>query len=183
VIAGSVSASHLSAGVLLYAATGFLGGYTTFSPFTYEPLRLLEYGAWRLALWNVALAGPLCFMVAGAGFFLAKGGVRFGERSSSRPTMKWVKRRQNRHARNGLEPEVALHNVALLGVAALGWSRGPSWLPLPEPPGIGLGAPSGSTAKDAHGPLLCAVIAVPPLWPVLRLCGGNSEGLRSERRT
>lgn len=72
VIAGSVAAGHLSAGVLLYAGTGFLGGYTSFSTFTYETLRLLEDGAWRLALRNVALAGPLCFMVAGAGFFLAK---------------------------------------------------------------------------------------------------------------
>jgi fluoride exporter len=72
-IAGSVAAGHAGASLLLYAGTGFLGGYTTFSTFTYETLRLLEDGAWRLALWNIALAGPLSFIVAGASFLLAKG--------------------------------------------------------------------------------------------------------------
>lgn len=35
----------------LFVAVGFLGGYTTFSSFSYETLRLLEQGLWWPAAW------------------------------------------------------------------------------------------------------------------------------------
>ncbi len=35
----------------LFVAVGFLGGYTTFSSFSYETLRLLEQGQWGAAGW------------------------------------------------------------------------------------------------------------------------------------
>lgn len=54
--------------------TGVVGGYTTFSTFTYETLRLVEDSAWRYVGWNVALSGPLSFAAAGATYVIAKGG-------------------------------------------------------------------------------------------------------------
>lgn len=56
---------------LTWAGTGFLGAFTTFSTFTYETLRLVEDGAWRYALWNIAISGPLSFLAAAAGYLLA----------------------------------------------------------------------------------------------------------------
>jgi CrcB protein len=52
--------------------TGFIGGYTTFSTFTYETLRLIEDGAWRYVVWNLALSGPLSFAGAALAFFTVK---------------------------------------------------------------------------------------------------------------
>ena len=68
----------LSRGILsptleAWVGTGVVGGYTTFSTFTYETVRLLEDGAWRDALANVALSGPLSFAAAGTTFLLLRG--------------------------------------------------------------------------------------------------------------
>lgn len=52
--------------VRLLLATGFLGGYTTFSAFEYETLRLLETGAVLRAGTNVVLS-----VVVGLGFVWA----------------------------------------------------------------------------------------------------------------
>jgi CrcB protein len=45
-------------------ATGFCGGFTTFSAFTYETLTLAEAGEFRLAAWYVA--GSVVVALAGA---------------------------------------------------------------------------------------------------------------------
>ena len=45
----------------LFATTGFLGGFTTFSAFSHETLRLVEGGDWTRAGVNVA-ATLLCTM-------------------------------------------------------------------------------------------------------------------------
>jgi fluoride exporter len=45
----------------VWIVSGFFGGYTTFSTFVYETLRLVESESWRQAFWNVALSGPLSF--------------------------------------------------------------------------------------------------------------------------
>jgi CrcB protein len=61
VLVGLVVANNLSSGVLVWGGTGFLGGYTTFSTFTYETLRLIEDGVWRYAAMNVLFSAPLSF--------------------------------------------------------------------------------------------------------------------------
>ena len=71
-LVGLVFARTLDGSVLPWAATGFLGGYTTYSTFTYETLRLIEDSAWRQVLLNVLLSGPLCFAAAGVGFALGR---------------------------------------------------------------------------------------------------------------
>jgi len=58
---GLAVAHQMPTSMVTVAGTGFLGAYTTFSTFTFETLRLLEDGAWRYAIWNLALSGPLSF--------------------------------------------------------------------------------------------------------------------------
>lgn len=40
--------------VMLVIGGGFLGAYTTFSTWMYDSVRLIEQGAWRAAIWNLA---------------------------------------------------------------------------------------------------------------------------------
>jgi CrcB protein len=60
----------------LFLVVGFLGGYTTFSSYTYEGLALLETGDWRGALWYVAGSNIAGLAAAYAGIVLARAGSR-----------------------------------------------------------------------------------------------------------
>ncbi|GAA1354430.1 fluoride efflux transporter CrcB [Saccharothrix algeriensis] len=52
--------------------TGFCGGLTTYSAFSYETVRLLEAGAYRRALANAALNLVVGVAAAGAGHLLTR---------------------------------------------------------------------------------------------------------------
>ncbi|MGH2688741.1 MAG: fluoride efflux transporter CrcB [Actinomycetota bacterium] len=71
-LAGMATKGDVSRSVLLWAGVGWLGGYTTFSTFTYETVKLIEDGAWRYAAWNLVLSGPLSFAGAGVAYLLAR---------------------------------------------------------------------------------------------------------------
>jgi fluoride exporter len=68
---GLVMALPLEPRVQLFVATGVLGGYTTFSTFSYETLRLVETGRWWWAAANVAVS-------VAAGLAAAALGARLG---------------------------------------------------------------------------------------------------------
>ena len=53
-------------------AIGFLGGYTTFSTFSYETLALAQAGSWGLAAANVGLSVVLSLGGCFAGIVLAR---------------------------------------------------------------------------------------------------------------
>jgi CrcB protein len=60
----------------LFLTTGLMGGFTTYSAFSYETARLIETGAWSLAVVNVVgtTAGclALCFLGIGMGRLVAE---------------------------------------------------------------------------------------------------------------
>lgn len=62
---------HLDPRWRLFVATGFLGGYTTFSTYTFESVELLLGGYWRTGLGN--LLGSNLLGLAGAALGLAVG--------------------------------------------------------------------------------------------------------------
>jgi CrcB protein len=52
--------------------TGFMGGFTTFSTFSYETVRLLEDGSMIAAGANILLNVTVSVVFAGLGIFLAR---------------------------------------------------------------------------------------------------------------
>jgi CrcB protein len=71
----------ISPGARLTLSTGLLGGFTTYSTFDYETLRLAEEGGWALGVLNlVATVGE--YLAAGA-FGWACGKIHSRRRSSS----------------------------------------------------------------------------------------------------
>jgi len=54
--------------VRLFVMTGFCGGYTTFSTFSLETLRLMQDREWAYAGWNIASSIALCLAGVWAGY-------------------------------------------------------------------------------------------------------------------
>ncbi len=65
----ALSTDWISPTLRLTLATGVMGGFTTYSSFNYETLRLLQSGSWLLASANLfgTVAGCLCAGVLGLG--------------------------------------------------------------------------------------------------------------------
>lgn len=55
-VAGASAGHDVPDAVSLALATGFCGALTTYSTFSYETVRLVETGAWREAVGNVAIS-------------------------------------------------------------------------------------------------------------------------------
>lgn len=72
-VIAAVGRGWLDSSVGTWAGTGFVGGYTTFSTFTYETVRLIEDRAWNYAAWNLVLSGPLSFAAAATTYLLVRG--------------------------------------------------------------------------------------------------------------
>lgn len=58
--------------VRLVLTIGVLGGFTTYSSFSYETLKLVESGDWLSAALNVVLTTTLCLVVCGLGLQLGR---------------------------------------------------------------------------------------------------------------
>lgn len=56
----------------LFLATGFCGGFTTFSSFSYETINILRDGDWFLGLANIALSVILCLVATVAGTLIIR---------------------------------------------------------------------------------------------------------------
>jgi CrcB protein len=72
VMEGSLRSTFLSPEVRMGLTVGFMGGFTTFSTFSYETIRLMEDGSFLQAGANVLLNVAVCLVFAGLGIFLAR---------------------------------------------------------------------------------------------------------------
>jgi len=72
VMEGSLRSTLLSPEVRIGITTGFMGGFTTFSTFSYETVRLLEEGSYMQAGANVLLNVTVCLVFAALGIYLAR---------------------------------------------------------------------------------------------------------------
>ncbi len=72
VMEGSLRSTLLSPELRIGITVGFLGGFTTFSTFSYETVRLLEEGSVVAAGANVLLNVTVCVAAAVLGIYLAR---------------------------------------------------------------------------------------------------------------
>ena len=66
------SANLLSPTAQLALGAGVMGGFTTYSTFNYETMKLLESGAWTLAATNIVLTLCGCMAAGFAGSAVAR---------------------------------------------------------------------------------------------------------------
>ncbi len=72
IMEGSLRSTLLSPELRIGITVGFMGGFTTFSTFSYETVRLLEEGSLVAAGANVLLNVTVCLFAAMLGIFLAR---------------------------------------------------------------------------------------------------------------
>jgi len=72
IMEGSLRSTLLSPELRVGLTVGFLGGFTTFSTFSYETVRLMEEGSMLAAGANVLLNATVCVVAALAGIYLAR---------------------------------------------------------------------------------------------------------------
>ena len=68
----TVALAALPEGIRLCLTTGLLGGFTIFSTFSLETVRLIEQNAYGQALINVVLSLLCCFLGCALGLFTAQ---------------------------------------------------------------------------------------------------------------
>jgi CrcB protein len=69
---GGLRSAMLPVDLRMGITTGFMGGFTTFSTFSYETVRLLEDGSMLAAGANMLLNVCISVVFAGLGIFLAR---------------------------------------------------------------------------------------------------------------
>lgn len=72
VMEGSLRSTMLSPDLRFGLTVGFLGGFTTFSTFSYETVRLLEEGSVVAAGANILLNISVCIVAALLGIYFAR---------------------------------------------------------------------------------------------------------------
>jgi CrcB protein len=72
IMEGSLRSTLLSPELRFGLTVGFMGGFTTFSTFSYETVRLLEEGSFVAAGANILLNVTVCIVAAAIGIYLAR---------------------------------------------------------------------------------------------------------------
>jgi fluoride exporter len=77
----ALGSNQLSPETRIFLTTGFCGGYTTFSTFTYDTAVMFESGQYRRAAFYVTLSVVLSLVATFAGFALAQSALTFRSRA------------------------------------------------------------------------------------------------------
>jgi CrcB protein len=72
IMEGSLRSTLLSPDLRFGLTVGFMGGFTTFSTFSYETVRLMEEGSFVAAGVNILLNVIVCIAAALLGIYLAR---------------------------------------------------------------------------------------------------------------
>ena len=72
IMEGALRSTMLSPELRFGLTVGFMGGFTTFSTFSYETVRLLEEGSVTTAGANILLNVTFCIFAALVGIYLAR---------------------------------------------------------------------------------------------------------------
>jgi len=72
VMYAGVEAATISPTLRLVLGTGVMGGFTTYSTFSYETMRYLQDGAWAVAMFNVVASVVGCLTACIAGWAAAR---------------------------------------------------------------------------------------------------------------
>ena len=67
-----VEATAISPSLRLILGTGVMGGFTTYSTFSYETMKYLQDGAWAIAIANVLATVVGCLAACLAGWAMAR---------------------------------------------------------------------------------------------------------------
>ncbi len=74
----SLSSGAIPPTVRLFLTTGMMGGFTTYSSFNYETIRLFEQGAWAAGALTLGLTLIACLVAGALGLVAARSVVRIG---------------------------------------------------------------------------------------------------------
>jgi CrcB protein len=77
----ALGGTQISPETRIFLTTGFCGGYTTFSTFTYDTAAMLEGGQYRRAFVYITLSLVLSVLATFAGFALAQSALTFRSRA------------------------------------------------------------------------------------------------------
>jgi len=68
----SIERSMISPDLRVILTTGMMGGFTTYSTFNYETIRLFQTGALALGALNIAATVGVCLLAGGAGVLICR---------------------------------------------------------------------------------------------------------------
>lgn len=77
----ALGGTQISPETRIFLTTGFCGGYTTFSTFSYDTAVMFESGQYRRAVMYVTLSVVLSVLATFAGFALAQSALTFRSRA------------------------------------------------------------------------------------------------------
>lgn len=72
ILQATLSGAMVSPGLRIALTTGAMGGFTTYSTFSYETLEYMQSGAWALAATNIAVTVIGCLVASVFGFYVGR---------------------------------------------------------------------------------------------------------------
>lgn len=71
-LASSLLSGDQKLGLKLFLTVGLMGGFTTYSTFSYEVLSLMQKGAWTTGATYLLTTLLVCLLASASGFFLGR---------------------------------------------------------------------------------------------------------------